>query len=77
MTQLAHIAARRIGLQDRRRGLLLSAALGVVLGTVLPVGGAQAQTTGGFQGTPTFDPAKVDIVRGANTDTITVKVPTR
>jgi hypothetical protein len=75
MTELAHLAARRSGFRNRRQGLLLGAALGVVLGTVLPAGRADAQTSGGFQGTPSFDPAKVDIVRGANTDTITLKAP--
>jgi hypothetical protein len=74
MTQLAHIAARRTGFRSRRQGLFLSAALGIALG-LAPATRAEAQTSGGFQGTPAFDPSKVDIVRGPNTDTITLKAP--
>jgi hypothetical protein len=42
----------------------------------IPAGRADAQVSGAFRGTPAFDPARVDIVRGTSTDTITVKSPT-
>jgi hypothetical protein len=79
MTELAHIAARRTGFRSRRQGLLLSAAVAVVLGFGPTTNKAHAQVQafeGAFRGTPAFDPAKVDIVRAPGTDTITVRAPT-
>jgi hypothetical protein len=73
MTKLDSAPRFTLGLRQRRSRLLVSCALASALAVAGPSSRASAQA---FQGTPTFDPAKVDINRTVpGTDTITVKVP--
>jgi hypothetical protein len=46
----------------------------MMLGVATAPGG-RTDDSAAYRGTPVFDPAKVDIVRGTNSDTITLKAP--
>ena len=61
MTKLEHLPGQTLGLRQRRTSLLVSCAVASVLAVAGPAQRASAQA---FQGTPSFDPAKVDRVIG-------------
>jgi hypothetical protein len=78
MTQLAHLADRRIGLRNRRETLLVSAAVALAL-ALMPSSEVDAQTgnfSGGFRGTPSFNPDQYNITTpSANTTLVRMRAP--